>query len=342
MPFALDTQYFVIAIIAMFVIGLPLITKRVVLPAQMRFEEVPPERRSPGQTEFFQDADTKLSPSGFHSFATFRVANLQGTNLSRAYGSTSDPARILVTLMTGPGGTIAHNYTEIISKYQDGTILSTKNSNVSAVFDEMPGRIIQSFPAVKELEELKRRHDAKAATLVARQPIYRDDKKFFDEFQDYHRRFCEFQQSRKLLRYDPSADIYRATLWTGLRGIRNFLNPLADNFTLPRLAVVIVFAAALPLVVVWQRAPIVDWLRARTGLDFAVAYAVALGVAVTLGGAVVGYLFRQKSFIWAFLLGYIPTRLLGGAGRDEIFFCIWMAVAAEYVSRWRSQREKLV
>jgi hypothetical protein len=342
MPFTFDTSYFVIVVIMMLVLGLPLIASRVWLPAKLQFEDVPAQKWTPGQAVFFQETDSKLSPQGFHPLATFRVANLQGTNLNRAYGNSSDPARILVTLMSGPGGQITNNYTEIISKYQDDTILSTKNSNVSTMFDSLPGRIAQSFPAIRDLEELKQRHDAKAATLVARGPSYRDAAKFFDEFQDYHRRFCEFQQSHRLLKFDQKAGVYRPTVWTGLRGIRNFLNPLADNFTWARFAAVVLFAAVLPVVVISRSATIVDWLRSRTGLDPGNALMVALGSAFTLAGGVVGYLFKQKSFIWALLLGYLPSRLLGATVQGQIFYCIWMAFAAEFLGRWRMQRERLV
>jgi hypothetical protein len=342
MPFTFDTSYFLIVVILMLVLGLPLVTSRVCLPVKIQFEEVPPQKWTPGQAVFFQEADAKLSPQGFHPFATFRMANLPGTNLNRAYGNSSDPARILLTLMAGPGGQITNNYTEIISKYQDGTILSTKNSNVSAMFDEMPGRVAQTFPAIRDLEELKRCHDSKAATLVTRGPSYRDEAKFFDEFQDYHRRFCEFQQSHGLVKFDQKAGVYRPTVWMGFRGIRNFLNPLADNFTWPRFAAVVLFATVLPVVVIWWSASIMDWLRSRTGLDPTDAYLVALGLAFTLAGGVVGYVFKHKSFVWALLLGYIPSRLLGATVHGQVFYCVWMAFVAEFLGRWRTQRERLV
>jgi hypothetical protein len=54
-----------------------------------------------------------LKALGYQPFTTFHAVNLQSANLCRAYASSSDPARILVTLITAPRGKVAHNYAEI-------------------------------------------------------------------------------------------------------------------------------------------------------------------------------------------------------------------------------------
>ena len=337
-----DLLYFLIVVILMFVVGIPLIKKNVSLPAALHFEEVPRESLSAAQAEFFRGNDEKLNPLGFHPFSTFRVVNLSGGNLSRAYANSSDPAQILVTLMTSSQGTVAHNYVEINSKYQDGWKLTTKNSNLSSVFDRARDHVVQPFPGISDLEKLKERHDAKAAYLISHGPIYRRTENFFNEFQDYHHRFCELQQSKRLLRLDPTGTLYRTTAWTGLRGIRNFLNPLADTFTVPRFLAGVLFGGVLPLVAILQPAILMDWLKVHIALDPESLGWTVRAVAYTLGGCAVGYIFKQKSFLWAFLLGSFPVLIVENHTNSVIGSCLWMGTVAHITARLRSQRERLV
>jgi hypothetical protein len=337
-----ESQWFLMAIIAMLVVGLPLIAGRISLPAQLQFQEVPPDELTPRQAEHFDAADEKLKPLGYHPLSTFRAVNLKGANLSRVYTSTLNPARILVTLLSSPRRNVAHNYAEIISRYRDGAILTTKNSGLSSVFARMPEHIVKTYPGIDDLAELKARHDTQAASMTSHGPLHRDDKTFFADFNDYHKRFCEYQRSRGLLRLDKRAGVYHATVLTGLRGIRNFLNPLADNFTVPRFALGVLLGAALPVLVAYGSSALVDWLHSASELDPTLIVSLLLAAAFTLGGLTVGYLFQHKSFIWAFLLGYIPTKLLRPASGLELWFCVWMALVAHYVAHWRMRRARLV
>ncbi len=337
-----ESQWFLITVIAMLVVGLPLIAARISLPAQLQFQEVPPDELTPRQAEHFDEADEQLKPLGYHPLSTFRAVNLKGANLSRVYTSTLNPARIMVTLLSSAQGKAAHNYAEIISRYRDGIILTTKNSGLSSVFARMPEHIVKTYPGIDDLAELKARHDTYAASLINHGPLQRDAKTFFADFNDYHKRFCEYQRSKGLLRYDQRAGVYRATVLTGLRGIRNFLNPLADNFTLLRFTLGVLLGAAPPVLVVYRPSALVDWLRSASELDPTLIVSLLLAAAFTLGGLSVGYLFKQKSFIWAFLLGYIPTKLLRPASGLELWFCAWMALVAHYVAHWRMRRERLV
>lgn len=342
MHLAFESQWFLITVIALLVIGLPRIASQISLPAQLQFQEVPPDELTPRQAKHFDEADEKLNPLGYHPLSTFRAVNLKGANLNRVYTSTLDPARIMVTLLSSAEGNVAHNYAEIISKYRDGVVLSTKNAGVSSVFARMPERIERTYPGIDDLAELKARHDTYAASLIMHGPLHRDPKTFFADFNDYHKRFCEYQRSKGLLRYDQRARVYRTTVLTGLRGVRNFLNPLADNFTLLRFALGVLLGAAPPVLVVYRPSALVDWLRSASGLDPALIASLLLAAAFTLGGLSVGYLFQQKSFIWAFLLGYIPTKLLRPSSGLELWLCLWMAMVAHVVAHWRMRRERLV
>jgi hypothetical protein len=190
--------------------------------------------------------------------------------------------------------------------------------------------------------ELKKRHDAKARELTMRGVVYRDNQRFFPDFQDYHRRFCEYQQSKRLLRLDAQVQRYRATQWAGLRGIRNFLNPLADNFTMSRFVAGLLLGSAVPLLVTLRSGVLTEWLVQRTHWATAPANLGMLILAYVAAGAAVGSLFRQKSFIWSLLLGYLPARLFGLHSSISVLLCLWMAVCADLVSRWKMQRQRLV
>ena len=336
-----DLQWFLVAVVLMVVLGLPAITGKISLPGQLKFLEVPLDKLTAPQAEYFRQFDEKLNEIGYHPYNTFRVVNLSGVNLNRVYASSSDPARILVTLLTSTGGTSAQNYTEIITRFQDGTILSTKNSSVSSVFAAMPKKVSQVFPSLQDLLELKRRHDAKAQGLILRNPLYRNVSTFFDDFQGYHRRFCEYQQGKRLLRLDPRTGVYRATVWLGLRGIQNFLNPLADNFTLPRFALGLLAGALPPLVILVKPAFLLGIIQSRLGIDLALATLLLLGIAYALAGSVVGYIFTRKSFIWAFLLGYLPIHFLALPAGNRISWAFWMACVAHAVSNFRLARKRL-
>jgi len=76
---------------------------------------------------------------------------------------------------------------------------------------------------------LKMVHDKKAAELLPRDPIHCRIEDFERVFDDHHERWCAHQIERRLLRPSPDdPEVLKPTITTGLRGIFNFLNPLAD------------------------------------------------------------------------------------------------------------------
>src|SRR5262249_42606155 len=58
-----------------------------------------------------------------------------------------------------------HNYVEWITKYEDGTTLTTRNAELRDLFDLMPHQIRQEGVGITDPLVLKARHDAKAAEL---------------------------------------------------------------------------------------------------------------------------------------------------------------------------------
>jgi hypothetical protein len=324
----------------MLAIGVPMITRTVWLPTSLKCENVSQDSIAPRQQSFFDTYDKKLAEVGFFPFSTFRVSNLMGTNLNRAYMNPSDPARILLTLLS-----IKDSFTislEIVTRFTDGMRLSTKNTQLSSVLAVMPNRIVQQFPGIDDPLELKRRHDQKSEALQPRIPEYRAQSSYFSDLNDYHSQYCQYQVSKNLLRFDTVAGIYRATYLTGLRGVANFLNPIADNFTLYRFLLGVLFGAVPPLLVATQHAQITAWLATVAPGSLFLSAASLTPIACTLSGIAVGCIFRNKNFIWAIVLGYLPAKLLGIPSAVSLGYGIYMAVVADITSRFITARRKLV
>lgn len=161
-------------------------------------------------------------------------------------------------------------------------------------------------------------------------------------FRDYHRRFCDFQDSRGLLLPANEMGRHHLTVKTALRGVANFFNPLADNFTLPRFLVAFAVGTGLPLLAVWLIDPQAAGRPAGLpviALTVLERRAMLAGACALAGGAV-GWIFTSKQTVWAALLGYLPLRLAGGAGTT--LAALLMAVVAEIVARIRLRRDLLV
>jgi len=322
-------------------VGLPRIRSRHYLPPTLVFAPVPAEKLSSAQIDFFTPFDQKLASIGYFPLSTFTVPNVQGKNLSRAYLSTGEAPYMLVTTLT-VRNVRGHSYMEIISAFNDGTKLSTKNSGVATVFAAMPGYTKQAFPTISDPLDLKRLHDAKAMTMNQSGEIFVTKDNFFQRWQDYHRSFLEHQVKRHFLRLDSKTGFYRVTLLTALMGIRDFFNPFADNFTWPKFAAGLIGGAVLPLLGWIKAGVVIEWLQRISSLPPAFIH---LGILITLyglAGAIIGYLFPGKTLIWGFLLGILPPKLLGILTPFWFGWAAWMAVIADIVSKYKHRRACIV
>ncbi len=232
----------------------------------------------------------------------------------------------------------AQNYVEWITKYTDGTVLTTLNAALSEVFDRMPHQLRQRFPGVTDPTRLKTQHDRRAADLLARQPLFAHGRDLLEEYRGFHRRWCAFQESRGLLRHDAEAGGCRVTRRLAWRGVLNYLNPLADNFSLRRFLPAICVGTGLPAMALWITGDHarLALLAQAAGLPASWAALGLLLAATTIAGAVVGWLFEGKSFVWGLLLGYLPVRLLGGLAGTGIASVLWLGFVADRISWLRS------
>ena len=334
------------AFAASLLVGVPAIRLGIWLPRDLEFEVVSDERMTDAQRAHFARLDGAVAALAYFPRLTF-ATNLQGATLTRMYLCDHDSAVLGAHCMRAasvlderhPSG---HNYLEWITRYEDGTTLTTLNAELGEVFDRMPHQVKQKCVGVTDPAALKARHDRKAENLAGRLPRSPHGVDALAEFRDYHHRFCDFQVSRGLLIPANARGRHSVTVKTALRGVMNFFNPLADNFTLPRFLAAFVVGTGLPLLAVWLVDP--HAAGRPSGLPvlaFTVLErrAMLAGASVLAGGAI-GWIFNSKQMVWAALLGYLPLRLAGSSGATAA--ALLMALVAEIVARIRLRRDLLV
>jgi len=189
--------------------------------------------------------------------------------------------------------------------------------------------------------ELKRRHDRYTQQFRARGPVFTDTKTFFAQQLRQYDKQVTHQVIQKLLRLDPLKDEYRVTLKWALRMQRKMFNPFADNFTLLKLAAALA-VGTLPVVVSLRHAQILHWLEPSAGVQGDLGWVSMLTLAYAVAGVAAGLLFGHKSFIWAFLLAYIPTLLLPSATSHTLGMSLMMAWVADLTFRVQGRRKRLV
>ena len=346
-----DVAVFGIAVASFFVVGLPLITKKISVPTRVIFEEVPDHELTPGQSMYFAALDSKMHELGYRPTINRRPTNMQGRALIRAYLSEVDPAIAMMNLMTSEiegSPEQPMNYMEIVTRYGDGTILSTRNAEISEVLEPLPEQIIQERRGLREPAALKAAHDRKAEELLSHGPTFSRPEDFEPVFHEFHERWCRHQIERGLLvPRDDDAERLRPTVKAGLRGIANFLNPLADNFTLHRFLTAIVFGLVVPVVtILWLTGPgsfVIMRLASTTGFEPTICVVAFLAIMLSIVGVVVGLIFVTKAFIWSFLLTYALLRLVGPTGIGATFaLSLWTGVVSDWAGKRRQSRQKLV
>jgi hypothetical protein len=326
------------------VVGIPLILKNVKIPTELEIEEIPDRELEPAQVDFFTPWDDRLATMGYTPRLNYRVTNLQGPNLVRGYFSTAEwPAISLNLLRSDPSAGTDQSacFVEIVSQFADGTLLSTRNAELDEVLVRPPFHIIEDFRGEAEPAALKRHHDRRAGALQERGARHLPPEELFDRLRDHHRRWSEHQVGVGALRPVDDGEWLRPTARTALRGIRNFLNPFADNFTLKRFLLALAVGLGVPCLglaaLAGPLAPMLARLSAETGFSHGLLESAALGLLLAVTGAFVGGVFTAKSFIWTFVLAYVPLRLLGPAGLTPLWLSLWTGFVADWFARRRER-----
>jgi hypothetical protein len=345
-----DLVVFGLIVLSFVTIGLPLITRRVSIPRKVDFEEVRTDELSDAQARYFGDLDQTLLEMGYRPVGDRRTVNMPGRALIRTYMNDADPAIVMMTFLTSEvKGSGAHhmNYLEIITRFEDGSVVSTRNAEISDVFDPLPGVVIQNLCGCRDPRKLKKAHDAKARELLVHGPMFSRPEDFERVFDEFHDRWCLHQMERRLLApHAIDAQRLRPTARAGLRGITNFVNPLADNFTLARFLVVLALGLAGPAAALtWIGGP-GRWQVAQAASVIGVTptffTAICSGVVMTCVGVLVGLIFVGKAFIWSFLLTYVVLRLVGPqAVAGTVIISLWTGAVSTLAAAARERRQKL-
>lgn len=342
-----DVIVFALSVIAFVAIGLPLITRYVFLPAHVEFERVADHELTAEQSSFVGRHDAELLELGYRPVGIWRPTNMQGRALLRLYTNAADPAVVTLNMLTSQvpvADEQSATYLEIVTRYRDGSILSTRNAEVSDVLELLPDHVLVERRGLRDSARLKQAHDAKASELLARDPVHLQPETFESVFNEHHERWCAHLLTRGLLRRDrDDPGKLHPTIRTGVRGVINFINPLADNFTVVRFLIGVALGLLAPAaVLVWLGGPglaSVSTLAATLGLEQQSVLTIALVVTLGLSGAAVGLVFVEKSFIWSFAFTYTLLHLVSPTGFVvTLLLCLWSGAVADQTARRRLRR----
>src|SRR5262249_34967090 len=134
---------------------------------------------------------------------------------------------------------------------------------------------------------------------------------------------------------------------TALRGIVDYLNPVAKSAPPSRIAAGALGSAALlglgTFLAVSPSWPGLRLVAQGLHLPEIAVVSLAMWLLFTLAGVVIGLPFGHRHFIWALLLGVIPVAVLAEATATwPLVAVVWLAFVAERVARWLNQRRRLV
>ena len=285
------------------------------IPIKYHMEEISAAALTPAQAAIFAPYDEQLKVMNYWPTCTYRVANY-GQNLMRSYVNPAETARcvvMLVELKLEVGAARPVSSTTLLSfhtMFADNTMLTTRNMPLKSIMDRPPYQTIQERPYIKDPAAMKRVHDAKAAKMGCALPPPCSRDQIFKAMHEEHDRFCDYQVARGVL--TPSADgqYYALTDKPHWRGVINHLNPFVHCVYTWRFLPVTLTAMFLPLFAALKLAPDAAAAARNIGFPPATAAEVMMLACYMVAGAVLGYVFERATFIWVFLLTYIPIRLI--------------------------------
>lgn len=311
------------------------------IPKEYEFEEVPFERLTREQQEFFVPYDQQLLAMQYRPLFTYRVRNY-GSNLIRRYVNPVDRASctvMAVEVKTKVDGilnrTLASNVS-FFTVFTDGKELTTRNMRARTVLDHPPEFIVQECPSEQDLSVLKKRHDARAAKLGVPVAAEMSMPRVFAFYQDQHRRFSEFQVERGT--YRRTATGYAVSKKAFWRGIRNYLVPFAERFSAARLLIAGIVAIGLPSLTYSRLLPNLVPFLTRARLDAGTSSLLILGASYLIAGACVGMLLEKSQFIWGFLFTFVGVHLVTGWWLSPIPFGLIAGTVSHGVAQLRMRR----
>ena len=288
------------------------------IPLRYQREVVADSSLSEAQKKYLAPLDSQLEALNYRPMCTYRVTNY-GANLLREYSNPADPASCTLTIVevqtnvNGVQGVKNSHVVNFTTRFSGGKWLTTRNMELKSVMDTPDYRIVQECPHVTDLAQLKKKHDARSASMGTPVSPPRDVEGLFAEGQMDHERFSAYQVRRGILRLNPQEDAYLITDKAFNRGIRNFFNPFAHRISLATVLFSVLIGAVLPLFGILKLAPVV---AERLGPAPAVGISsstLAIAACYALAGIILGFIGEAQSYVWVMLITYAPAHLLAGS-----------------------------
>ena len=207
------------------------------------------------------------------------------------------------------------------------------------MFSRSSNHILQQLPELKTAAKLKRKHDERSQQ-IASVPIPREPSKYQASMDESHAQWLAEQEKYGLLRLDSTSGLFRATRKLAFRSVLDFLNPIAGHFTVTRLISGIVLGSGLPWISIRYGFVASTWLASE--FSFYLPFFWVVAGAYIVAGISVGSLFRTRTFIWAFLLSYLPATYLHSRNSIFLFGSIVVAFIADMTSRFLMRRKPLI
>lgn len=313
------------------------------IPTRYDLEEVPDSQLTEAQSKYLRPIDEQLGKLNYRPDCTFRAKNY-GSNLMRRYTNPADPAScgltvVEVKIQNGQTENVRNtNSVEFTTRLTDGRVVSTRNTPNKSLMDQPPYKIVQDFPNLTDLRELKKQHDSLAAKFGWTSPPPHGTAAILHEVQREHAKFSEYQVERGVLRRMPGGDAYQITEKVMNRGIRNFFNPFSKRFSVTQAVFSVLLGAILPLFGILKVAPLAATSAYEHALPFAGA-TLATALCYALTGAILGFSCNAESYAWVILITYVPAHLLAGSSLGWFPYSTLAFYVAYTVSQAKRRRE---
>ena len=331
-----------VALVLLIGIGIPAITRQVKIPRALSWQELGEADLSETAAGMFKEMEGAAGALEFQPVRNFTVPGLARGNQNRLYFSRREATALVVTVLAE--GRKSSRLLEFVAEFEDGVELCTSNAPFSGLFEQPDWHQVRNLPRLRDLNSLHEAHQQRVKERLSQGHAVRQlrPEQLLDQMVRSQTRQMEHQVEKGLLRPDAKGDTYVATYRIALRALANFLNPLGGGFSLGRLALGFGAGMALALAAVLLARPLglEEFLRqllpsAKSSQITFLLYCPGF----VLAGLVAGWQFREKGFLWGFLISLPAVILLPSRVTQPVFYCIVAAQAGLTASRLREARE---
>lgn len=297
----------------------------------LTFEDVEIEKISKLDQAFFDSQDRFAQRFGFSKQLESLIHGYGGEFYIRFYTRT-DGTTLTVGVLFPMAGS-AQNCLELSTIFE-GMRIYTLNLQISEFCPQPPWMKMFIHPGAVDGETLLNLHRQHVADNVKTGTPLAKHGSFYDECQKHHSRYQDYQVERGYYKIGSTGQIVSPTLKMAMRGVINFFNPFADNFTPVNLAKV--YLGSMSLIFMGWMCYFSDlggWIDDPTYSLLARSF--LLGLSYMTAGSIIGYVFKAKSFIWSFFvaiptIAFVSLTILPGDSMEYhyLFFCVMTLRAA--------------